>query len=495
MTFDVAFFAFSLFACAVIIYILTMLWFSNTRSRQLKSFLGFGAAAVLWIFFSAISAVADPKYFVVLYTAHTVTGCVFPYVFLWYALDFCNSKLTHNRPFIAVLCTIPLLDAVVFATNPWHRLMFLTYNYPDLPTGPLFWVHAIFGYIAFLMALVTLFAYVFRRARRTPMLVLAAFSTLFPFVLNLLLAFNMLGTRHDFTSVGFFITFALFFQTTYRMGPVSFKSIALTTIFTSLSDVILISNARGVIVDCNNAFRWMFPTFSLVVGKTPVAEFISWLSGYVVDYWPDNLLRDVADIETDHESGEFSVLLNQESDGAGSLTFTLRRDLIRQSRKLSGYLITMSNVSAYRAMIREINQKNESLVELKELAEEASRTKSSFLANMSHEIRTPINAITGMVAIARGTDDLARIHDCMSKVNAASHQLLGIINDILDISKIEAGRMELAAEEFDLPATLSTLKALSESTPPRKGSNWKCHLTGVFPVLWSATICDCLRFF
>ena len=454
---DIIFFSLSLFACGAIVYILTMLWFSNTHTPQLKGFMGFGAAAALWIFFSAIASIAAPQYFVVLYTLHTVTGCLFPYVFLWYALQYSNSRLVRNKPFICLLCIIPLLDAIAFATNPLHRLMFLTYDYPDLPTGPLFWIHAILGYIAFLASLIVIFAYVSRRARRTPLIMLTAFSTLFPFVINVLLAFNLLGTRHDFTSVGFFVTFTLFFVSTYRAGPFSFKAVALTNIFTSLSDIIMIANARGVIVDANVAFGNTFPAFPLTIGKSTVSEFAAWLSLYVVNCAPDTLLSELDDLRRDHPSGEFTVRISDDT-GYNFMTFTLRRDVIWKKKNPSGYLITMANVSTYRAMISEINQQNERLLELKELAEEASRTKSSFLANMSHEIRTPINAITGMVAVMRGTDDREKIRDCMNKIDAASKQLLSLINDILDISKIEANRMELGAEPFALPHTLRNVQ-------------------------------------
>ncbi|MCL2010718.1 MAG: ATP-binding protein [Synergistaceae bacterium] len=93
-------------------------------------------------------------------------------------------------------------------------------------------------------------------------------------------------------------------------------------------------------------------------------------------------------------------------------------------------------------------------------AHEASRTKSEFLANMSHEIRTPINAVTGMAAIARSSVDLDRIYDCLDKITLASRQLLGLINDILDMSKIEAKKFELAHEPFDLEAMVRNVSSI-----------------------------------
>jgi len=82
-------------------------------------------------------------------------------------------------------------------------------------------------------------------------------------------------------------------------------------------------------------------------------------------------------------------------------------------------------------------------------AESASAAKSEFLSNMSHEIRTPINAIIGMTKIARKTDDPGRKEDSLIKIDGASRHLLGLINDILDVSKIEADKLEIDMHSFD----------------------------------------------
>jgi PAS domain S-box-containing protein len=79
----------------------------------------------------------------------------------------------------------------------------------------------------------------------------------------------------------------------------------------------------------------------------------------------------------------------------------------------------------------------------------ASRAKSDFLASMSHEIRTPINAITGMTTIGKNTNDIERKDYALTKIGDASSHLLGVINDILDMSKIEADKLELSPIEFN----------------------------------------------
>ncbi len=87
-------------------------------------------------------------------------------------------------------------------------------------------------------------------------------------------------------------------------------------------------------------------------------------------------------------------------------------------------------------------------------SDEESKQKSAFLANMSHEIRTPINAIVGMTAIGRTAGVLERKDYCFSKIDDASRHLLGVINDILDMSKIAANKIELSPTDFSFEKTL-----------------------------------------
>ncbi len=90
------------------------------------------------------------------------------------------------------------------------------------------------------------------------------------------------------------------------------------------------------------------------------------------------------------------------------------------------------------------------VMSLKEKAEESNRLKSAFLANMSHEIRTPLNAIVGFSALLAESDDAEEKHQYLSIINANNDLLLRLINDILDLSKIESGTMELKLSTFDM---------------------------------------------
>ncbi len=103
-------------------------------------------------------------------------------------------------------------------------------------------------------------------------------------------------------------------------------------------------------------------------------------------------------------------------------------------------------------------EQKQALLSAYEAANHASAAKTSFLANMSHDIRTPMNGIIGMTAIAGAhLDDKERVADCLSKIMVASKHLLGLLNEVLDMSKIESGKIELQDEEFSLPDLMSDL--------------------------------------
>ena len=106
-------------------------------------------------------------------------------------------------------------------------------------------------------------------------------------------------------------------------------------------------------------------------------------------------------------------------------------------------------------------RQKEALREAYEAADRANHAKSDFLSGISHDIRTPLNAIIGMVAIARAhSDDPNRVADCLGKINTSSRHLLGLINEVLDMSKIESGKVSLTEEEFNLSDLLDNLVEL-----------------------------------
>ena len=117
----------------------------------------------------------------------------------------------------------------------------------------------------------------------------------------------------------------------------------------------------------------------------------------------------------------------------------------------------------------------------KDKSERESRHKSAFLANMSHEIRTPINAIIGMTTIGKSAPESLRKDYCFTKIEDASTHLLGIINDILDMSKIEANKFELSSEEFDFEKTVQRVLNINNFRIKEKNQKLQVHIDPAIP--------------
>jgi signal transduction histidine kinase/DNA-binding response OmpR family regulator len=112
------------------------------------------------------------------------------------------------------------------------------------------------------------------------------------------------------------------------------------------------------------------------------------------------------------------------------------------------------------------------LTKAKNEAETASRAKGDFLSRMSHEMRTPMNAIIGMAAIGQASADIERKEYCLNKISEASRHLLGVINDILDMSKIEAGKLELSSGEFNFEEMLQRVASVINFRVEEKRQNF-----------------------
>ncbi|TVO68137.1 PAS domain S-box protein [Denitromonas ohlonensis] len=123
-----------------------------------------------------------------------------------------------------------------------------------------------------------------------------------------------------------------------------------------------------------------------------------------------------------------------------------------------------------------VEERTAALSVAKEAAESASRAKSAFLANMSHELRTPMNAIMGLTALALRRAQSPAQHEQLEKVEKASKHLLALIDDILDLSKIEAERLTLEQNDFPLGSVFTNLSSLVEQRASDKGLQFEIDL-------------------
>jgi PAS domain S-box-containing protein len=195
--------------------------------------------------------------------------------------------------------------------------------------------------------------------------------------------------------------------------------------------------------------------------------------GYTVE---EMLVLSVPDIDPTIPHGEF-VERTAEMRRAGSICFDA------ENRHRDGRLIPVSlNIfyhpesegepARYIAFVRDISERKQAeqeLREAKEAAEQATRAKSAFLANMSHEIRTPMNAILGSVYQMRRGGVPAGLGEPLDRIEASGQHLLDIIDDILDLSKIEAGRLELEEAPLMLSRLMNEVAEMLSGRASEKG--------------------------
>ncbi len=153
----------------------------------------------------------------------------------------------------------------------------------------------------------------------------------------------------------------------------------------------------------------------------------------------------------------------REPDGRVTHYLSIQEDITEKKRNVD-------ELEHYRQHLEElVIERTSALAAAKDAAEVANRAKSAFLANMSHEIRTPMNAILGLTHLLRRDEQDAGQADKLSRLDEAARHLLAIINDILDISKIEAGKLRLEHIELDLDQLLRNICSLTAERLHAKG--------------------------
>jgi PAS domain S-box-containing protein len=200
---------------------------------------------------------------------------------------------------------------------------------------------------------------------------------------------------------------------------------------------------------------------------------------------------------------DVSLTLSQLRDGLGNVIGTVgisrditeikrrREELISLNKKLQETTLALEAARAdlerkVEERTRELKEANEMLIESNIRIKEADRLKSEFMANMSHELRTPLNAIIGfsellLDGIDGEINDVQRVD--LTHIHGSGQHLLAIINDILDLSKIEAGRMELVKEEVDLASIIQGVVSVSKTLIKGKDVKLKVRTDEALPVI------------
>ncbi len=172
------------------------------------------------------------------------------------------------------------------------------------------------------------------------------------------------------------------------------------------------------------------------------------------------------------------------ADGHQEILDVVRTPLFTPDNKFRGILGVARDVTQRVTVEKELRQMQRDLINAVAEANKASDSKSEFLARMSHEIRTPMNAILGMTNITKrkltgSTCDTGEISPHIAQIESSSQHLLGLLNDILDISKIEAGKIELCEESFSLPRLVEEVSVIIRPRCDAKNINFEVNVSSL----------------
>lgn len=234
------------------------------------------------------------------------------------------------------------------------------------------------------------------------------------------------------------------------------------------------------------------PTYARMLGYDP-AGFKTSLQNWLEHVHPDDQGHVMATLQAAETSGESAgaEYRRQTRDGGWiwfhSVGRVVERDGHGKAIRMTGIHMDITSRKLAEEELARHRQNLETLViertrdlaAAKEAAEAANVAKSAFLANMSHEIRTPLNGVLGMAHLLRGTGLVARQANYLDKIESSGRHLLSVLNDVLDISKIEADKLLLHEADFSLADLIREVLKLVEGTATDKGLTLHVQFDGV----------------
>jgi len=262
-------------------------------------------------------------------------------------------------------------------------------------------------------------------------------DTIFPF-----LGFNAIPGSTIMQSFGLAVVFMADIDIT--RSTVSLENLSQYA-YSVISEPILVFNADKRLALMNQAAQKMFPEIAGILND--------------MNIHPDNIFLVSADF-LEHTNS--SIPVNCETRSR-EIPVQLTTDIIKDRYEdVIGYTVAVKDMT-------EVNKMMVSLDSAKRLAEQSNLAKSTFLANMSHEIRTPLNAIIGISELLLKKSKLTEERESVNDIRTSSNNLLTIINDVLDISKIESGQMELVNAPYKFAELIQSTYAIIDTLASQKG--------------------------
>lgn len=365
-------------------------------------------------------------------------------LFMMFIINYCGAKEHVLFERILLLCGCTVI--VLVWTSPLHELYYTAMDYVQtgayphvvLHYGPGFYFYMMFcTVIPWAIAVSNLIKAIcqeksVKRNRKLKVIIAGATMEIVVLVLYVLKVFP---EGYDPTPVSMAVMFATLVMFVWNRKDFDLSKTATDTVLNSLEDCMITLDENRQILMFNDVAKRLFPELEVFLPVETLAGF------------PLHVLE---------EDGEEQFELNGRHYEGHLRTLMDFEQIIR------GYTVLIVDVTDTYERMKELD-------EMREKAEAANQAKSNFLANMSHEIRTPMNTVVGMSELIIEESKGRKVYDYACDIKTASLNLLAIINDILDLSKVEAGKMELVESEYSLQTLVQDTMNLVRIPAQKKG--------------------------
>ncbi|MCL2704868.1 MAG: response regulator [Spirochaetaceae bacterium] len=338
-------------------------------------------------------------------------------------------KLRH-----AAFLIVPLTSIVVVFTDPLHHLFFVNFSLysSEAVYGVYYYFHSFYSYGCIAAGIVLMIIASYRNSGlfsvQSMLVVCGVLVTLVP---NILYSFAIADLPFSISMAAFTFSILCFSVAFFKYRFITSLPITLKQVVDIISDGYLVVDRQHAILAHNHTLLRILPEpANITLGMN--------LSTFIERHLLDISYNQFLELQTQAVIQNKTVCM--ECRLYTQTYISMEITPVMQRNNHIGSIILLKDITESKKLI--------------EATKAESRYKSEFLSNMSHEIRTPMNAIIGMVNIGKTATDIERKHYCLMRIADASTHLLGVINDILDMSKIEAGKFELSSKEFNFEKIL-----------------------------------------
>ena len=376
--------------------------------------------------------------------------------FMMFIRHYCGLK--ERIVFERALLLCAALGVVMVWTSPAHDFYYKEISFVngglfphlELAYGPGFYIHT--GLTVVIPWLVVLHAFVYtmvtdKEKSKQINLIWIVLGTMFSFVGFVLYVLRVFPGGYDPTCITMAYMLSMMVIFIWNRKDFNLTRAAANTVLNSLGDCMITLDESYKVLIYNSAAKELFPDITIY-------QRIDDIEGFPIHFLAGES-RYEFEIGDKHYEGHIRPLEDFEH-------------IVR------GYTVLIVDVTSTYEYIKEVT-------EMREKAEEANRAKSDFLANMSHEIRTPMNAVVGMSELIIEESRGRKMYDYACNIKSAALNLLSIINDILDLSKVEAGKMELVEDEYFVQVLVQDTVNLVQMAAEQKGLQMKVQLADDIP--------------